>query len=549
MLAIHQNKIILLVLFSLIVFAGLSSCSTQNLSRDTASLEAYSLEDKLTDTEDKLEYLLNSMEAHSKKPITSTKQCIDILGPYLTELKNIRPSDVDVRTYRLEDFAAFVDQSFMIRLMMREQLRQLHISDDLSESCLTKVKDIYLALRYLEDYLIEVYHLMAVQERPGVYPESSDDYLTLMGRGPFFNINPKYKDEFESYLDLKSGDVILSRGNAYSSAAIARIGRDDMQFSHLSLVYEHPSGELYTVEAHIEIGSFAAHLQQHLDQRNARTVVFRHSDSKLAHKAAEAMYNRVIQHQMTRGENIPYNFAMDFEDPEEMFCSEIIYWGYYWASNGKLDIPRFRTRFEPELLNFLIDLNIAVDKNNIDTFETFSPGDMQFEPDFELVAEWRNPARIRDSRFKDMILTKIFDWMKYEDYYFHPPFGSAVSSRAAWVARRLPIVRKLLEDKFPLNMSVTQLELFMVLDKVGDVLYAALDKNHTDDLFNPQTPIELLELLEEYRKEDLHRYRLYQNFQMEAQRFRSGPRGGRPLPFHIREGLGENAPDFHQWFR
>ena len=50
----------------------------------------------------------------------------------------------------------------------------------------------------------------------------------------------------------------------------------------MSVVYIDPKGKVFTVEAHIEVGSFVRTLSEHIADKNARTMLFRFDDENLA---------------------------------------------------------------------------------------------------------------------------------------------------------------------------------------------------------------------------------------------------------------------------
>ena len=58
---------------------------------------------------------------------------------------------------------------------------------------------------------------------------------------------------------------------------------------------------------------------------------------------------------------------------------------------------------------FLKAIGVPANSENISSLDVFAPGDIQFDPHFELVAEWRNPKKLSESRYKDFILTKLFE--------------------------------------------------------------------------------------------------------------------------------------------
>src|SRR5690606_40469455 len=95
-------------------------------------------------------------------------------------------------------------------------------------------------------------------------------------------------------IPFRSGDLILMRGSAHNSAAIARIGDVDTQFSHIAIVYVDPDGKHWIVEALIEDGSVVKPLESVLDHGLGRAVLYRHRDPDLAARAAKLAYDRVL---------------------------------------------------------------------------------------------------------------------------------------------------------------------------------------------------------------------------------------------------------------
>lgn len=489
---------------------------------------------------DDLATIIETLHRSAQEGVSSSKDCHLRLTDVYNAFLNLTIDSSLALDLTKKDKEDLIRKSFLTRLEIKEKLKQLRIENQIDVDCLGAVKDVVRAMRYVEDYMIEVFYPLAQEE----------DFDTFKTAGIHFLVNPKFEKKFKTYQDLKSGDVILSRGGAYSSAAIARIGTHDTQFSHLILVYKDPKTKrLQTVEAHIEVGSLTQEMQKVLDERHARAMLFRYPDEVMAHQAAEIMFKRVRAVEQT-GERIPYDFSMDYQDGTTLFCSEIIYEGFKKASDGKLDIPDHKTQFNPDLLPFLKLLGIKVTEQNVDTFKTFAPGDIQFDSQFEVVAEFRNPAKLRDSREKDAILTKIFEWMAESDYSFRPPLGIRTKTMVSWLLRRTPIAQRFLDEKFPLNMSRDQLKLFLVLDDVGKVL-----QNHIHELQSkldlPLTPQEIYSHLEDYRREDALRFKIYTEKNEELSRLNQFDRDSRDhfKEFRLRREIKENKPHFHQWFR
>jgi hypothetical protein len=338
------------------------------------------------------------------------------------------------------------------------------------------------------------------------------EYVNLTGEFPYLLVNPKFNNDFKSYEDLKSGDVILSRGNAFSSAAIARIGENDYQFSHLSFVYkDHPASEIMTTEAHIEIGSVVEPIISHINGKNSREAVFRYQDPEVAHDASKFMYNRVLKAQKS-GVNIPYDFTMNFKNDTSLFCSEIISRGFKEVLPEEDYFPLFKSKFSVGILPFLNKIGVPANKQNISEMEVFSPGDIQFDPRFELIAEWRNPRKIEESRIKDFIMTKMFEKMDLQGYAIDPSVVMSTTAKSLWVLRRLPVVKKFLKNKFSLNMNAGQMELFMALDKIGDAIYTDIEKTSLN-FEHPMTPKDLLSNIEKSFDDDFVLYLNYKKDQ------------------------------------
>ncbi len=394
--------------------------------------------------------------------------------------------------------------SFNARLELKETFKKFQVKTASDEECLKSASDVLRGLRYVEDYLMEIRILRGMG--------APEEHLSLRGEFPYLMVNPKFADSYKSPEDLQSGDVILSRGNAFSSAAIARIGRNDYQFSHLSFVYKNEKTEqLFTTEAHIEIGSVVNPIARHLSDNNAREVIYRYHEPETAHRASKLIFERVLKKQETK-KTIEYDFSMSLIDDSRLFCSEIVSSGFKMALPDEEIFPKFKSKFTPGIIPFLNAIGVPADKSNIEQLETFSPGDIQFDPRFELVAEWRNPTKMEESRVKDFILTKIFEKMDLDHYRFDATLKMDMESRTFWLLRRTPLVKKFIEAKFPLNMNPTQMQLFMTLDKVGDALFKEVEKASLE-YSRPMTPREIYDTVETFWKRDAEVYKRFKKDQ------------------------------------
>jgi hypothetical protein len=470
-----------LLFLALILSSILTVSCTRNKSRIPSSTDA---------TKD-LMIVVKEIENKISTMEYTYNNCTTNAQGYYGQLLNINSNDTALSDYNKNDLKELVKRLFTIRLKMRNKLSTLMPNHKNANICLKSVKDLNRAFRYLEDYIVEYLH-----------KDKNKKFEVLSGSGEYFLKNDK---SFNSHTDLQSGDIILSRGNAYTSAAIARIGETDAQFSHLTFVYKDELGKLWTTEAHIEIGSVVAPFNVHLAQGNSRSVVYRYHDQQMAHAASKAMFDRVKKN-MDTGKNIQYDFGMDYKKDDRLFCSEIISQGFSYASNNSIDVPRLKTRFNPGLIPFLNNMGINVNKSNVKTFETFSPGDIEYDHNFKVIAEWRNPNKLEDSRMKDAVLTKMFEWMENKNYSFKPRIKLSAQSTAYWIVRRLPFLKKLTVEKFPLNMKVKQLKLFLTLDKVGEIILDELIAKQAK-LSEKMTPKEMYMFLESVREQDFIKYK------------------------------------------
>lgn len=471
----------------LLLGASLAGCSTSGVRGPSSA------DENLSD-------IISDIGRASSKHKDDQSICKTAYDNLYQRLFNLAGDPVLAELTDIKDIDDNINASFAARIALKDTFKTFNGDSE----CLRSATDVFRGLRYVEDYLIEM--------RMEKAANAPSEYVDMKGEFPYLLVNPKFADDFKSYEDLKSGDVILSRGNAFSSAAIARIGVNDYQFSHLSFVYkDQDSKELFTTEAHIEIGSVVEPLIEHVSAKNARTVVFRYENEEVAHAASKSVYERVLARQNEK-KNIQYDFSMNFRENEKLFCSEIISWGFKAALPEEDFFPKFKSKFSPGIIPFLNTIGVPANKDNIADMEVFAPGDIQFDPRFEMVAEWRNPRKMEESRLKDFILTKVFERMDKAGYKFDPSFKMEAQAKTFWLLRRLPVVRKFIEAKFPLNMNPDQLELFMALDKVGETVYKDMEKISLE-YERPMTPKEIYASLDEIFKQDFELYKRYKKGQ------------------------------------
>ena len=127
-------------------------------------------------------------------------------------------------------------------------------------------------------------------------------------------------------VELHSGDILVSRGGAPTSALIARGNDFPGNFSHIALLYVDPTTHQPSlIESHIERGVVVSSFEEYIKDKKLRIMVLRpradlpelSKDPMLPHKAAEhALRNATERH-------IPYDFEMDYKEHSKLFCSEV----------------------------------------------------------------------------------------------------------------------------------------------------------------------------------------------------------------------------------
>jgi len=371
---------------------------------------------------------------------------------------------------------------FANRIKLHEQMKSLYSKGELNEKCANHFRQAFRQLRGIEDYVGSQGYQAAQFRRKKLLASTPtertpprtieiDNTRVALPRielppaqfpGPSAIEPPSYLPDstlvnphLTAPPGIQSGDVLLSRGNANTSALIARMADEDTQFSHMGIVYVDPrTKKAWTVEAHIEFGVILIPLNEWLSDGKARTVLFRQSDPVLAHRAAEHIYHRA-KSRFDAGNRIKYDFGFDMDDHSRIFCSEVVREGYEVASQGSLMVPYFPSHLSMKNRDIITRMGIK-------TSRSFIPADIETDPRFTLVAEWRNFPKIPTVWRKDSILTSILKWSE-KGYVFDPSSLLDAKGNLALGLRHLGFVK----DKFPTYMGHSAIVLNFMLDDVA----------------------------------------------------------------------------------
>jgi hypothetical protein len=212
------------------------------------------------------------------------------------------------------------------------------------------------------------------------------------------NAEPSSTPSFETHgVRLHSGDILISRGGAPTSALIARGNDFPGSYSHVALLYvDDKTGAASVIESHIECGVRTNSFEAYLQDKKLRILALRlradlpamKADPMLPHRAASAAWNDA-QHR-----HIPYDFAMDWRDPQKQFCSEVAS-----AAYTSCDIHLWQgTTFisDPVVSAWLASVGVRY-------FETQSPADLEYDPQLRVVGEWRDRTTLLKAHIDDAV--------------------------------------------------------------------------------------------------------------------------------------------------
>jgi len=200
---------------------------------------------------------------------------------------------------------------------------------------------------------------------------------------------------------IHSGDILVSRGGAPTSALISRGSDYPGNFSHIALVHVDAKTHLASIiEAHIEVGVVVGNLETYLKDKKLRVMVMRPSPDLPALKKDPLLPHKAAQFAMDDAQNrhIAYDFAMDYTNPDKLFCSEVASAAYKkFGLSLWMGISSISSK---GLASWLAAFGVS-------HFKTQEPSDLEYDPQLHVVAEWRD----RDTLYKDHLDNAVIDIM------------------------------------------------------------------------------------------------------------------------------------------
>jgi hypothetical protein len=272
---------------------------------------------------------------------------------------------------------------------------------------------------------------------------------------------------------IHSGDLLVSRGGAPTSALIA-VGSDyPGHFSHVGLVHIDERTSLPSVIESNEHGVHVSTLDDYLSDVKLRVMILRLrsdipelvADPMLPHRAAASALQRAEEH------HIPYDFELDHRDESKMYCSEVPAWAYrdvgitLWMNISRISAPGTRT--------WLTDLGMR-------HFDLQEPSDLEYDPQLRVIAEWRDAETLYMDHVDNVVTEALLD-------------GASRGDRLDYTWFHLPFVRVLKGYSVMLNLMGTTGPVPEGLSATGAALVLTLNRRHG------AIKERVLELAEEFR--------------------------------------------------
>jgi len=351
---------------------------------------------------------------------------------------------------------------FACQLTLRKHFAAWHEQGIVTPAIDKATRDVFRLIRFAIELIGEIVH-----DHPRLGSHQSP--MRAFGSGePRLLVNPVFAGD---ELRFQDGDVIVQRGRRHNSAAIARIGDFDSQFSHVGIVARSSDGEQVLVESLIEEGAVTTPIERALSHNIGRAALFRHREPALAARAARDVYDVVTTAQAVTGQPILYDFSMQLAGYDRLYCAKLVRLAFDRASDGLLILPRYPTALDMRNRDFLSRIGVTARR-------TFAPGDFDVETDFDLVAEWRDFRVTSELRLKGLLMLKLFEWMDRFGYRFRPDLLMTTVALLGRFSSHLP---ESLRDtiaayapKVPVNMTSSAIAAVAMLHETAEPIYEEL---------------------------------------------------------------------------
>lgn len=199
-----------------------------------------------------------------------------------------------------------------------------------------------------------------------------------------------------------AGDIILLlRAPGLVGAAVSQIGEYPGFFSHAAIVGHDPGwNTLDVIESVLDDGVRTVPLQEWLAATPfVRMAVYRHRDAALAKRAASAAYADATARM---AEDLYYDIALRLDDPERLYCTEVIRRAYAAAAPFAPPVPVRLSTVGALVETFPLTALGAAES------QVFLADDIEFDPRFEPVLELRAPAVIAGNAATERVFRELY---------------------------------------------------------------------------------------------------------------------------------------------
>jgi hypothetical protein len=403
-------------------------------------------------------------ESQSIIDLVSTREinpdtCEKELDRLVSDYQLLSPQNLDLASLKQIGQLA-LNKSFEARLALHSMLKIL------PKACKLKLKELNLLIRASEDYIgVHFYADPQISAENIQFANEATPIFSASAYHPFHlgsGIDPKEKFEF------KNGDIMITKGVSFVSSTISEITHPGSLFSHIVFVHvDQTSKEVTTIESYVGKGVGIYKIAEALKNENARILVLRAKDTDLASKAADYMYNKVIELKK-KNKFIPYDYQLDFSDNSKLSCEEVAFDSFKQVSNGQLLIPEVMSEVTLKDEKFLN--RIGIKKGSI-----MVPSDLETDSRFDIALDWTDYRLIRDSWRKDAVLGEVFRWIQEHDYTIHEDLSS-LAARGIWSTRNVPGVWGMLASisgipkEFTNDVPSVTISTMASLKKIGSIL-------------------------------------------------------------------------------
>ncbi len=433
---------------------------------------------------------LATLEALAQTPALSASELVKALQAIYQKAANADFSDYDVRAIG-KSAPEIMYRLFDVRIALRNRIGEFEQRGLMTADVQQALRDCFRILRYVTDMVGEV--------RTGNARYNEDALALPAFRGPDYNTLVNYAFYKGPDLPFKSGDVMLMRGQAHNSAAIARIGDVDSQFSHLAMIYIDDAGQHFVVESLIEDGAIVNTLGHSLAHGSARAVLYRHKDPVLAARAAKMIHDHVAPTRQTFARRILYDFSMRLDERRRLFCAKVVRLAFQMASEGRINLPRYPTKLAMKNRDFLNRIGVTAT-------QTFAPADIDLETSFDLVCEWQDYRGTSNIRLQDFTFDKLFEWMDRYEYRFEETMiiriVSLLGRLTSYFSDTAKDILASVAPKVPINMPRKAVATIAMLHKTAEPIVRELRELEAATVRQTGRPMhgnEIFEALERIR--------------------------------------------------